>query len=82
MVLWYTQPAAKWLEALPLGNGLIGAMVFGGISQERIALNESSFWSGRPHDYDNPDALKYFPQTDLPQFASEQAQVTFRRKTF
>jgi alpha-L-fucosidase 2 len=62
MVLWYRQPATKWLEALPLGNGLIGAMAFGGTRQERIALNESSFWSGRPHDYDAPDAIKYFPQ--------------------
>jgi alpha-L-fucosidase 2 len=61
-ILWYRQPAAKWMEAMPIGNGLTGAMVFGGIQKERIALNNSSFWSGRPHDYDNPDALKYFPQ--------------------
>ena len=47
---------------MPLGNGMIGAMVFGGVPQERIALNESSFWSGRPHNYDNPDAYKYFGQ--------------------
>ena len=62
MVLWYRQPASAWLQAMPLGNGMIGAMVFGGIEQERIALNESSFWSGRPHNYDNPEAFKYFPQ--------------------
>lgn len=62
MVVWYRQPATKWLEALPLGNGLIGAMAFGGFQQERIALNESSFWSGRPHDYDDSEALNYFPQ--------------------
>jgi alpha-L-fucosidase 2 len=61
-VLWYGQPAEKWLEAMPLGNGLIGAMVFGGLQRERIALNEGTFWSGRPHDYDNPEAFKYFPQ--------------------
>jgi hypothetical protein len=61
MVLWYRQPGEKWLDAMPLGNGLVGAMVFGGTAQERIALNESSFWTGRPHDYD-PEALKYFPQ--------------------
>jgi alpha-L-fucosidase 2 len=60
--LWYRQPAAKWLEAMPLGNGLIGAMVFGGVQRERLALNESSFWSGRPHDYDDLEAIKYFPQ--------------------
>ncbi len=62
MVLWYKQQGEKWLEGLPLGNGMIGAMVFGGVPQERIALNESSFWSGRPHNYDDPEAFKYFPQ--------------------
>src|ERR1039458_9561587 len=62
MVLWYRQPAQQWLQAMPLGNGMIGAMVFGGVPQERIALNESSFWSGRPHDYDDTNAINYFPQ--------------------
>src|SRR5208337_1965898 len=62
MTLWYRQPAEKWLEAMPMGNGLMGAMVFGGTQKERIALNESSFWSGRPHDYDDPQAIHYFPQ--------------------
>ncbi len=62
MVLWYRQPAEKWLEALPVGNGYMGAMVFGGIAQERIALNESTFWSGRPHDYNDPNAINYFAQ--------------------
>jgi alpha-L-fucosidase 2 len=62
MVLWYRQPAARWLEAMPLGNGILGAMVLGGVEHERIALNEGSFWSGRPHDYNDPEAFKYFPQ--------------------
>ncbi len=62
MLLWYRQPAEKWLEAMPLGNGLMGAMVFGRTQKERIALNESTFWSGRPHDYNDPQAGKYFPQ--------------------
>jgi alpha-L-fucosidase 2 len=62
MMLWYRQPATTWLQAMPLGNGMIGVMVFGGVPQERIALNESSFWSGRPHNYDNPNAFRYFPQ--------------------
>jgi len=61
MVLWYRQPAVEWLDAMPIGNGMMAAMVFGGTQQERIALNESSFWSGRPHDYDDPNAGKYFP---------------------
>jgi len=62
IVLWYRQPANQWLQAMPLGNGMIGAMIFGGVPQERIALNESSFWSGRPHNYDDPEAGKYFSQ--------------------
>ena len=62
MLLWYRRPATAWLQAVPLGNGMIGAMVFGGVPEERIALNESTFWSGRPHNYDNPEAFQYFPQ--------------------
>jgi alpha-L-fucosidase 2 len=62
MVLWYRQPAQKWLEALPIGDGYMGGMVFGGVQRERIALNESSFWSGRPHDYDDTNAIGYFPR--------------------
>ena len=62
MVLWYRQPGTNWLEGMPMGNGRMGAMVFGGVPQERIALNESSFWSGRPHDYNDPKAIQYFPK--------------------
>ena len=54
--LWYTQPATKWTEALPIGNGRLGAMVYGGIEQEHLQLNEDTLWSGGPHCYDNPDA--------------------------
>ncbi len=53
MVLWYKQHGAKWLEGMPLGNAMMEAMVFGGVPVERIALNEGTFWSGRPHDYDS-----------------------------
>ena len=62
MILWYRQPGENWLEGMPIGNGYIGAMVFGGVQKERIALNESSFWSGRPNDYTNPAAFKYFTE--------------------
>lgn len=62
MVLWYRQPGEKWLEGLPLGNGIVGAMVFGGVARERIALNEGTFWSGRPHVYDAPGARDAFPR--------------------
>ena len=48
--LWYEQPAKEWMESLPIGNGRIGAMVYGGIEKDRIALNESSMWSGAPDD--------------------------------
>src|ERR1039458_10131613 len=62
MVVWYQHPAERWMEASPLGNGLTGAMVFGGTKTERIALNNSSFWGGKPHDYDDPNAGPYFEQ--------------------
>jgi alpha-L-fucosidase 2 len=55
--LWYRRPAARWEEALPVGNGQVGAMVFGGLAEERIQLNEKSLWSGGPQDGDNPDAF-------------------------
>ena len=61
MVLWYNKPADKvWLDGLFIGNGYMGANVFGKVINERIALNESTFWSGRPHDYNDSDANKYF----------------------
>ncbi len=55
--LWYHQPAREWTEALPVGNGRLGAMVFGGVEKDRLQLNEISLWSGSPQDADNPDAL-------------------------
>ncbi len=48
--LWYAQPATKWVEALPVGNGRLGAMVFGGTASERINLNEQTIWTGGPYD--------------------------------
>lgn len=61
-MLWYTQPAKDWNEALPLGNGKIGAMIFGKISEEEIQLNEDSVWSGGFRDRNNPDCLANLPQ--------------------
>ncbi len=57
--LWYKRPAATWDEALPLGNGRLGAMVFGGVREERFALNEDTLWSGFPRDTNNYEALRY-----------------------
>src|SRR5258708_1401837 len=54
--LWYAQPAQKWTEALPVGNGRIGAMVFGGTFDERNQFNEDTLWKGFPHDYDRTGA--------------------------
>ena len=56
--LWYDRPARAWNEALPLGNGRMGAMVFGGVECERIQLNEATLWTGQPHDYTNAHARK------------------------
>ncbi len=59
--LWYNRPAEEWTEALPIGNGRLGAMVFGGIENERLQFNEDTLWTGKPHDYSHPGAAKYLP---------------------
>jgi len=58
MKIWFNQPAATWNDALPVGNGRLGAMVFGGVENERLELNEESLWTGEPRWDANPDALK------------------------
>jgi len=60
--LWYNQPAAKWIEALPVGNGRLGAMVFGGIENERIQLNEESLWAGAQINNNNPGASEHLAE--------------------
>jgi alpha-L-fucosidase 2 len=60
--LWYRSPAPSWTEALPIGNGIQGGMVFGGIDHEIICLNESTLWGGGPYDPANPKALAALPQ--------------------
>ena len=62
LTLWYDRPAEEWTEALPIGNGRLGGMVFGGTASERIQLNEDTFWSGRPHDYTNPEAREHLDE--------------------
>lgn len=59
MHLWYTCPAEVWNEALPLGNGKLGAMLFGGVQAERLELNEGTLWSGFPRDTLQYRALNY-----------------------
>ena len=56
LTLWYQQPAEAWTEALPIGNGRLGAMVFGGVAHERLQLNEDTLWAGSPYDPTNPEA--------------------------
>jgi alpha-L-fucosidase 2 len=62
LALWYAQPAKTWVEALPIGNGNIGGMVYGGIEEELIQLNEKSLWSGEVQSADNPEAFHYLPE--------------------
>jgi alpha-L-fucosidase 2 len=61
-LLWYTQPAQEWVEALPVGNGRIGAMIFGGVGNERLQLNEDTLWGGGPYDPVNPEARGALPE--------------------
>ena len=62
MKLWYAKPARQWCEALPVGNGRLGGMVYGGCTHELIKLNEDSIWSGKALDRINPDALENLPK--------------------
>ena len=60
--LWYDHPASEWEEALPIGNGRIGAMVYGGTDRERLQVNEESIWLGGPVNRHNPDAKANLPK--------------------
>ncbi|TCN38298.1 alpha-L-fucosidase 2 [Kribbella orskensis] len=60
--LWYQQPATEWLQALAIGNGRLGAMVYGGTATERLQLNEDSVWAGGPHQYDDPVGREVLPE--------------------
>lgn len=61
-MLWFDSPAKIWEAAVPLGNGKLGAMVFGGVQDERIQLNESTLWDGYPLDPNNPNSLNVLPE--------------------
>ena len=73
--LWYEKPAATWVEALPIGNGRLGAMVFGDPRRERLALNEDTLWSGGPTDWNNPDAKSWLPKVREAVFAGRYAEA-------
>ncbi|HUU94105.1 MAG TPA: glycoside hydrolase family 95 protein [Phycisphaerae bacterium] len=76
LTLWYTEPASEWVEALPVGNGRLGAMVFGGIEQERLQLNEETIWDGYPRDTTNPEALKALPEVRRLLFEGKNQEAT------
>ena len=61
-LLWYDEPALHWVEALPVGNGRLGAMVFGGTRDERLQLNEDTLYAGGPYDPNNAGALGALPE--------------------
>ncbi len=60
--IWFDQPAANWNEAIPIGNGTLGGMVYGGVESDTIKINEETLWSGEPRDLQNYEAIKYLPE--------------------
>jgi alpha-L-fucosidase 2 len=62
LTLWYRQPAKQWMEALPVGNGHLGAMIHGGITEEVLQLNEDTLWSGEPYDTNNYEAAQHLAE--------------------
>jgi alpha-L-fucosidase 2 len=75
-ILLYQQPAKAWTEALPVGNGRMGAMVFGGVAEERIQFNEETLWDGYPRERVNPKALEALPEVRRLLFAGKNKEAT------
>ena len=73
--LWYSQPAQKWAEALPVGNGRLGAMVFGGTEHEQLQFNEDTLWTGGPHEYQHEGAVEYLPTVRKLLFEGKQREA-------
>ncbi|MBA4105943.1 MAG: alpha-L-fucosidase [Pirellula sp.] len=73
--LWYDVPANRWTEALPIGNGRLGAMIFGGVAAERLQLNEDTLWTGGPRSYDHPGAAEVLPLLRELLFAGKQQEA-------
>ena len=61
-LLWYDKPATHWLQALPIGNSHLGAMIYGDVKTEEIQLNEETFWSGSPYYNNSPESKEYLQQ--------------------
>jgi len=75
MKLWYSHPATEWTEALPVGNGRLGAMVFGDPAQERLQFNEDTLWIGEPHEYHHDGAAQYLPAVRKLLFEGKQREA-------
>src|SRR5688500_16334328 len=75
LTLWYTKPASRWVEAWPIGNGRIGAMLFGGGATDRIQLNEETLWTGEPRDHNRPGASAYLDQIRKLLFEGKQKEA-------
>lgn len=73
--LWYNQPSRKWTDALPIGNGRLGAMIFGGVDTDRVQFNEETLWTGKPRDYNRKGAYKYLPQIRQVLFEGKQKEA-------
>ena len=73
--LWYDAPASEWTEALPVGNGRMGMMVFGGMGVARYQFNDDTLWVGSPHDYAHPGAAEYLPELRELLFAGKQKEA-------
>ena len=81
--LWYAHPAEKWTDALPIGNGRLGAMIFGGIPDERIQFNEDTLWKGQPHNYVRAGAEKHLAEIRQLLFDGKIKEAgTLTRRTF
>ena len=74
--LWYSKPASHWLEALPIGNSHMGAMVFGGTDTEEIQLNEETFWSGSPYSNNGSESLQALPEVRRLIFEGKEYEAT------
>jgi len=73
--LWYTKPAEKWTDALPIGNGRIGAMIYGGVTNDQIQFNEETLWSGKPRNYNKQGASAYLPEIRKLLFEGKQKEA-------
>jgi alpha-L-fucosidase 2 len=75
LALWYAKPASAWVEALPVGNGRLGAMIYGGAAREQIQFNEATVWTGAPHEYQHAGAAAHLAEVRKLLFEGKQADA-------